>query len=253
MLTFKLSTFNTLIRNHKEETLRLLSPLASIARGSIAGLTFLANQYHQIVVRQRTAPVNPKTVTQEQMRVSFAAASVGWKALTALNRTKWADYALTVDYPGPLGDYNITGRNIYMANLSMVHYVNARGLQVIVVNDDPPSIPGVPSWLDVNTDAPSVPGDGLSINFGNPGPEDMSYYITISPPQSPSRDRYKGPWSSGTAQSAEVASAATANVDFLTLQVGAKYFVRLKGFTTENEVRSTFEIIQSHIAETTAV
>lgn len=233
--------------------MRMLSPLGSIMRGSIAGLTFTANQFHQIVVRQKTAPVNPKTTYQEQMRVAFAAASVHWKGLAQSVRDAWSDYAKTVDYPGPLGNYVVTGRNIFMANVAMILYINARALDVLVLSTAAPTIPGVPSWSNVSTGAPSVPGTGFSVHLENISADDMNYFITISPPQSPSRLRYKGPWNSSSAVSDTVASLAADTVDFLTLQDGAAYFARIKGITVDDPHRSSFDIILRHIAEVTVI
>lgn len=233
--------------------MRILSPLMSIARGSVAGLTFTANQFHQIVVRQKTAPVNPKTTFQEQMRVAFAAASVHWKGLVQSVRDDWSDYAKTVDYPGPLGSYVVTGRNIFMANAAMILYINARALDTLTLSTAAPTIPGVPSWSDVSTDAPSVPGTGFSIHLENISGDDMNYFITISPPQAPSRLRYKGPWDSSSAVSDTVASLAAVSIDFLTLQEGAAYFARIKGITVEAPHRSSFDIIVRRIAVETVI
>lgn len=233
--------------------MRMLSPLGSIMRGSVAGLTFTANQFHQIIVRQKTSPVNPKTTEQEQMRVAFSASSVAWKILSEAAQDDWNDYARTVSYPGPLGSYTVTGRNIFMSNLSMIYYINARALDVLAVSLVAPTVPGVPSWHDVSTGAPTIAGDGFSVHLENLQSEDMNYFITISPPQSPSRMRYKGPWKTSSAVSDTVASLGAADVDFLLLQVGAAYFVRIKGITVDAPHQSSFEIILRHIAENTPI
>jgi len=232
---------------------RMLSPLASILRGSIAGLTFLSNQYHQIVVRQKTAPVNPKTTNQEIMRIAFANASTAWRSLTDGQRKDWEDYAKSVVYPGPLGDYSPTGRNIFMANLGLVYYINSRALDVIVVSLAAPLVDGVPSWAAISIAAPTVPGTGFSVHLGNTCGFAMNYFITHSIPFDPTRNRWKGPWDSESAVSDEVADQAVADVDFLNLTLDRVYFVRVRGVTVEGGHRSSFEVILRAVAETTLI
>jgi len=232
---------------------RMLSPLASVLRGSIAGLTFLANQYHQIVVRQKTAPVNPKTPHQEIMRTAFANASTQWRSLTDDQRKGWSEYAKSVVYPGPLGDYSPTGRNIFMANLGLVGYINSRALDIIVVSLSAPLVDGVPSWATISIAAPTVPGTGFSVHLGNNCGFEMNYFITHSIPFDPTRLRWKGPWDSESAVSDGVADASVADVDFLGLTLDRIYFVRVRGVTVEGGHRSTFEVILRAVAETTIV
>jgi hypothetical protein len=231
--------------------LRILSPMASIARGSVAGLTFLANQYHQIVVRQRTAPVNPKTFNQELMRMCFSNASTQWKGISESDRSKWDDYSQSVKFPGPLGDYSITGRNMFMANLSLVYYINSRALDTVVVSLSPPNVEGVPSWSDLSVDAPTTTGTGISVHLGNTCGYDMNYFITLSPPQDPSRERYKGPFLSESAVSDEITDSSSDDVDFIGLTLGRRYFVRIKGVTVGGPHRQTFEVILNGLAQAT--
>jgi len=229
----------------------MLSPIASTLRGSIAGLTFLSNQYHQIVVRQKTAPVNPKTTNQEIMRLCFANASNVWRNLSDVQRSAWADYAKSVTYSGPLGNYNVTGRNIFMSNLSLVYYINTRSLDTIVVSLSAPSEDGVPSWAQCTIAPPVAPGTGFSVRLGNSSGSAMNYFITHSIPFDPTRLRFKGPFDSETACSDSVADAGVVDVDFLGLALDRVYFVRVRGVTIEGPHRSTFDIIKRAVASTT--
>jgi len=230
---------------------RMLSPLASTLRGSIAGLTFLSNQYHQIVVRQKTAPVNPKTTNQEIMRVCFANASNSWRNLTPAEREAWSNYSKSVTYSGPLGDYNVTGRNIFMSNLSLIYYIITRNLDIIIPTLTAPTTDGVPSWAECNICPPTGIGTGFSVKLANASGQAMNYFITHSIPFDLSRNRFKGPFDSQTAVSASIADGTDEYVDFLGLTLNRVYFVRVRGITTVGGHRSTFDIIKRAVATAT--
>jgi len=232
--------------------MRYLSAMVTIARGSLGGITFTANQFHQLIARGKTAPVNPKTPNQETMRLAFSNSSSVWKSLTQAVRDDWNEYAKTVYYPGPLGDYQVPGRNIFIANHGLVSYINARGLDTIVVSTAAPVYTGVPAWADIKLNAPVAAGTGFSVHLGNTEPVAMNYFITHSNQFDPSRERFKGPFLSSSAKSDEVASSSIDDVDFLGLLVGQRYFVRIKGVTVESGHRQTFEVILSTLAETTS-
>lgn len=231
--------------------MKLTSPLGSVMRGSVCGLTFTANGYQNIVVRQRVAPVNPKTPNQETMRLAFSAMSTAWKALTQAQRDGWNDYAKSVWFPGPTGDYQITGRNMFMSNLGLITYINNRGLDTITVSVAPPSVEGVPSWASASVGAPSTSGTGICVSLGNTCGYPMNYFITISPAFDPSRERFKGPFLSASAVSDEIADSSSDDVDFLGLTLGERYFVRIVGVTTSSGHRKTFPVILNGLAQTT--
>ena len=125
---------------------RALSQIVTVIRGSIGGITFTANQWHQILLRAKTAPVQPQTNAQQFIKDGFTAASLDWKLLTDADRALWSQYSATVTYTGPLGDYTLPGRQIFMAAQSLVNYINSAGLDVIATDLTTPVIPGRTSF-----------------------------------------------------------------------------------------------------------
>jgi hypothetical protein len=110
--------------------MRMLSQLATVARGSVGGVTFTANQHHAIVCRARVSPVNPMTQRQSQMRAAFGDAQSLYEALSAADKLAWQDYADTLTFEGPLGNYSVTGRSVCLGNLATALYLDDRGFNV---------------------------------------------------------------------------------------------------------------------------
>lgn len=222
---------------------RLLSPIASVIRGSVAGLTFTANQFHQIVVRQRTAPVNPNTLNQVHVKGAFSHSASQWLSLTDLQRSDWGDYSDTVNFSGPLGDYTVPGRQLYIGNTSFLHYLNNRGEGPYIVSPTPPVVPGRPAFTKVERVDLAAPGTGFGIKVSNHSGEDIVYSVERSIPFSSTRLRYKGPFVSNTLDSDTVADAGDDTIEFTGLTDGQVYFCRVRGVTAQPQHRMTIEWI----------
>lgn len=208
---------------------RLLSPIVSIMRGSVGGITFTANTFHQIVARARTAPVQPGTNYQSMIRSAFTTASVAWRQMTEPNRQLWREYAKTVTYTGPLGTYQIPGRSMFISNYAYMYYFYLRGLIEEVSLPTPPDRPGLIGIGIGPTTAPAT-GIGYKIKIENPNDEAVVCIMTRSWAYGETKWFHKGPFLSFTAQSVLIPANISATVQFTGLVVGLAYFnmVRLQ-------------------------
>ena len=228
---------------------RALSQVYTIIRGSVGGLTYLANQFHQIVVRARTAPVNPSTQLQTVIRSSFAAASQAWKNMTQKQRDDWDTYARSAIFTGPLGDYTIPGRSIFMAGFTSASYLENSSL----VTNTPVLLPPVQTGFaiidNITVSDPAGPTEtGFRLSIGNPGPQNVGIIANISLGFDPSRKFYKGPWDTNDTQGLDLTASTTGLIEFLELTAGLRYFFRLKGVEIEAPHRITSEFFGSAIA-----
>lgn len=226
--------------------MRMLSTIASAARGSVGGLTFTANQYHPIVVRSRVSPVNPNTTNQALMRAAFSAAQEGWRALAAAQRLLWDTYSDSCEYAGPLGRYTVPGRQMYAGCLATAIYLNNRGMSVTVNGDSAPSNLGFLA-LQIDDVVPRVAaGTGFDIEVTNPNPEDVIVYARVSRNFDDTRQRYKGPFRSDTIFEVAIAAAASGTLSVTTPTTEQTYFAEVKSICDESPFRlSTAQIVRT--------
>ncbi len=215
--------------------MRCLSQIVTIARGSVGGLTWTANQFHQLVVRARTAPVQPNTTPQTEIKSAFDLASQYWDGLTDQKRADWEAYAQTVTFTGPLGDYQLSGRHLFIGGLSQVNYINATGLDTIAVNIDPPLIAGRLAFGNVTAGVfVGVGQTGIAVDFTIP---ELSDYVVLARRSigfGPARLRYKGPWLTSSSQVDTSTGPLSVQMTFNGLVEDAVYFVQVRAFV-ENE------------------
>jgi len=232
--------------------MRAQSHIFNIMRGSIAGVTYFANQFHQIVARARTAPVDPSTDPQQDIRASMSYASQLYDALSDANKLLWDQYADTVNYSGPFGNYTIPGRQMCIGCVSVPYYLGQQGISIGVADATPPTTSGKLGLTGIGYQAPTSVGTGVEVVFTNPNTETCIIYAEISGKQTASRFRYKGPFDSSTLDSDSVATTASGSIEFLGLDDGGIYFVRLRAVTNANPFRLSNEtIIRCVAAETT--
>lgn len=214
--------------------MRFLSQVYTIARGSVGGITYTANQWYQLIARARTAPVQPNTPFQTGIRSAFDVADSFWVNLSPAVKLDWEAYAATCVYSGPLGNYTIPGRQMFIGLTSLVKYSQgvAPGLG-IVYDNLAPVIAGFfnPGSVTVGTYAGLSAGIAVdvAIDAGDPaiGVVDVSIAFNDS------RLRYKGPWLSASKALQELpASAAhTISVDRPLPAIGRICFSRTRIFT----------------------
>lgn len=201
---------------------------ADVIRGSIGGNTFFSNPYHQICIRQRTAPVQPNTTYQSQVRAAFGGAAVDWNALTPGERDRWEAYATTCSFQGPLGSYKVPGRTLFLGAIGQRRYAQTRGIVILLPTEDPPELPGWLSMDPITIVPPVAPDVGFQLSVGNPNPEDVWLLAERSVALNPARNTYKGPWLSPSYQGVAIATATTGTMPFYNLIDGMAYFVRFR-------------------------
>jgi len=203
--------------------MRVQSPIFNIMRGSVAGTTYTANQFHQIIGRARTAPVQPNTNFQSTIRTALAEASSRWRAMSDAARHFWYTYGLGVYYEGPLGPYRPGGRLLFVGQWALRRYLFARGL-----HPDPPLSfwPIWPGRLNVliSVGIFTTPAEtGITVHIDNPGPEKITAFINISHAMDGTVNFWKGPYNTRDAKAIDVPPGDTDDISFNGL-VNLKYY-----------------------------
>lgn len=228
---------------------KFLSQLMTIGRGSIGGLTLTANQFHQLIIRARTAPVQPNTTPQSDMKMAFSTAQTLWLAATAIARDAWEDYASATPYSGPLGDYTVTGRLMFHAVFDLLFYMNATLGAGMVATSVPPAVPGFALLPSFTVGPPTLGDTGVrlsaAINLGDP---DTFMFAQRSIVFGDSRRRFKGPWDSSTNQAVDFLSGVPGDIDFIGLNVDDVIFIRIRGILTDPPHTITKDVIIRAVA-----
>ena len=201
---------------------------ADVMRGSIAGNTFTANQFHQIIVRQRTSPVNPNTNRQSQIRSAMSAASVTWLSLTDAVRADWNNYAQSLFYPNPLGPIQVPGRQVFLSNIGTAKYLLDRGELAGPIATTPPVIPGFLGIGDVTYGPLAAPGTGFELDIASPNAENTLGFAFRSFSFNPTRYRYKGPWLTETLDSVSITGPTDGVINFTGLSDSMIYFCAVR-------------------------
>lgn len=230
---------------------RILSSPWSIVRGSIAGTTYLANRFHQIIARARTSPVNPSTPAQATIRSAFSGTETRWKALTAGDRSRWDDYAANTPVQNPLGPITLTGRLFMRAIITLREYLVASLGAVFIATDGAPVTPGMRNIENVQAATPVGPGTGVAIGFTNPlANPDLVAFAQLSPAFEPTRNFWKGPWDIASNQVQPVGPGVSFVISFLGLTLDKAYFMRLRVIDKTGPHKMSQDFIVRGIAET---
>lgn len=233
--------------------MRMLSHIASVARGSVGGLTYSANQFYQIICKTRTAPVQPNTQPQTRVKGAFTQASTDWLIQIPVVRDAWRDYAESLVYTGPLGDYSVSNRSVFMSNIGWMHYLASRGITLASSQKTAPTETGFLGIGAVTLGAPAAPGIGFNIDIDNPNTEDVQAIFYISRPFDVTRERFKGPFDSDTLTALPIETLSTANVDVGPLVNGKRYFIRLRLIVDDGPKRISTEQFYDVIASETVI
>ena len=232
---------------------RFQSQVYTIIRGSVGGVTYTANQWHQLIARARTSPVNPSTTNQGVIRSAMGQVSSAWKNLTDAQRQAWDEYAQGCEYSGPMGKYSIPGRQMFCGVLSLAQYIDTRELYDLTIVPTPPVIPGFFGIGPVISSTPITVGTGIALSVGNSTGEDGVALVERSRPFEASRLRYKGPFISETAIAEICTDAASTLVEMMELEVDKIYFTRIRCITEAAPFRISAEYIFRHTAVTISV
>ena len=233
--------------------MRMLSIIASNMLGSVGGLTFLNNPFHQIVVRQRTVPTQPNTANQVFAKTAFSGAVQAWEQASDAVRAAWAAFAQTVTFQGPLGPYSPTGRMLAVAQYQITGYLLNRSIAGFIGGNSmqAPVDPGMLIVTNPNLIAPPAGLTGFVINTTNNNGEAVVAYAERSFKQSDARNFYKGPWVSSTLTGATIPDTDTDGIFFGGLEENGIYFVRLRFISVALGRRYSQEIILRAIAVAT--
>lgn len=207
---------------------KIQSPVWNLIRGSICGITYLSNQYHQIVARGRTAPVQPNTTPQTRVRSMFTGCLIRWKdILTQPERDDWQLYAQTCQYVGPLGPYTVPGRLLYIAGRALATYLKTYYAIVGALCDKCPSEPGFYSIGGITLGLPATPKVGITITVTNDGTHQIAVLANVSRPYNATRLRFKGPWDTAKSQALAIPPGTAGVITIENLVTGKIYFVRV--------------------------
>jgi hypothetical protein len=231
---------------------RFLSQVYVVVRGSVGGITYLANQYHQLVARARTSPVQPNTPLQSAIKSAFSGAEATWLTLTAAEMSAWDVYAQGTSYKGPLNDYTVPGRLIFIAIQGFRNYMNGSYAAALPASNVAPGTLGWLNLTNVHSVPPAGPGTGVAVSIGTPpGLVGTRIFSEISPGFSPSRNRYKGPWVPGSSKiSANIPGGTSGLVEYIGLVAGQVYFVRIRGIFSAGPYRISASFIVRCVAVT---
>lgn len=167
----------------------MIKPIHGEMKGSIAGNTWQAGRFGQ-VVRQKRTPVNPATEAQGTVRVDLAQANAGWKAITQANRENWSEFAQNTPWRNAFGDETLlTGRQMYVRTNT---FITASGG---VPQANPPATPGLssnPDFTLLGTTMNGIQVDDYDLGGGS---ADIIRF-SLAGPFAPSRQKHKGPWRS---------------------------------------------------------
>lgn len=207
---------------------KILSHVWSIARGSVGGITYMSGPHGQIIARQRTAPVDPSSLLQSQVRASWDNAVGVWLGLSAAEKTNWENYALTAIFMGATGNYTVTGRALFMAGRSVQEYIRLRGLAAPTMVTTGPATDGflLPSGFDVT--APAGIGTGIGVHVTADPTDDTIAFINVSKAFNLTRNFWKGPYDPVLTAAVIIPAGTTVVTDFLPLPIGKRFHVRVK-------------------------
>jgi hypothetical protein len=234
---------------------KILSFIDTARRGSVGGITYLANSYCAIIARARTIPTNPNTSEQEDIRMRFKESSDRWRdVLLTSEQSLWWDQATRCPYQGPFGDYTVPGRNLFIATKTYrSRLVKWSGLTV----PDDDDILGLPGWLPlgtINILPPSDAGTGFDVSVTRLT-ENLAAYVSVQRSQAMSKNvtYFKGPFNSQLVNVALCAAPASTLIKLRGMVADAKYFIKIRAIESGHGSNMTRPFIYSALAETFTV
>lgn len=228
---------------------KFLSQVYTVIRGSVGGITYTANQFGQLIARARTAPVQPNTHAQSDIKTAFTQAQNTWDNLAATAQDDWELYAGATPYSGPMGNYTITGRLMFHAVFGLLLFLNnvyAAGLSGVT---DPPATPGFAMLPNFTAGPPSLGEIGIRLSATIPiGEDDITMFGQRSIAFTSSRKRFKGPWDNRQNTVVDFAAGVQGDIDFINVNVGDIIFCRIRGIKTDDPHRIAQDVIFREVA-----
>ena len=230
---------------------KILSHVWSVARGSVGGITYLSGPDNQIVARQRTTPTNPQTPRQTDIRVAFTAAENLWRAATEAQREGWRNYARTIYYQGPTGQYQLDGRQVFLSNVGTGLYLTTRGILAASPTAAPPVTPGFLNMHGLGVIAPPSGTTGFSVQNLNTENFDVTLYAFRSFAFNPTRMTFSGPFLTETLDSDNNIGVALHQIDFTGLEDGMIYFAKCRLISTGSPTKISEDFVLRAVASST--
>lgn len=207
---------------------KIVSPVWSIIRGSIAGTTYLTTPSGMIIGRQRTRPVNPGSTHQSYVRGALSKAAQQWQELTQEERDDWDTWAAGI------GTF-ATGRQAMLSGQILFSYIDNCGVlpagatQKLAAPDfaDAPSI-GY-TYLDPQA------GVGFGIKVHNYSSMEIMALIELSPMFEQTRNYFRGPFqpTQGTTV-LQIPAASEDSTTWTNLMDSKIYFVRVRAVSEDD-------------------
>lgn len=203
---------------------KIYSPIIDVGSGSIAGITFTRTREHQVVIRQRTVPINPNTQYQISVRNGFAQAASDWETTTAIIRALWLDYAGTLTWYTKLGNaYTPTGRQAFMQIRALLGYLDNENILAYVANMSPGAEAGSFNIPMPVVESPSSPGTGFRLDISNNQSHSVNFYARRAAAVANGRNFFKGPYDPSTGLGDTIPTEDTKAADFVGLIEGHRY------------------------------
>jgi hypothetical protein len=209
--------------------------------GSVGGVVASHNKGGQYL-RNRSIPTNPNSGQQQRARNDFASASIGWRALTTLQRSAWESYAAQTPVLNRLGEsITISGFNMYVRTNSFRLQCGATVLAAAPIS------PGASSLGNIASSAISA-ASGISFVTASAnalGP----VFVSMGPALSPGVLAFSGPYSGYYADTTMLATGFVDQTDSLSplrygvpLQ-GERRPIRVAGSDTDGRLSNIYEAI----------
>jgi hypothetical protein len=206
---------------------RITSPCWASIRGSIGGITYLSGPGNPIIARERVIPVDPGTLAQQHIRYMFGYQAQLWAAQTSAIRRAWDSYAIAIS-----SGEEKSGRTAFLSGRTLSGYLILYFAAPGVSSFNGPIIPYVPEIASIRTAAPTGAGNyGFKLSFFNTYGPGIVLLVSLSPPYSPTRNYYMGPYLAANTHMVVVAATATVAEDIIGFdvsQVGQRVFYRVR-------------------------
>lgn len=222
----------------------LPGPMIAEARGSVGGTVFSRNRTGAYT-RNRSIPVNPGSVGQDQVRLGLSAANVVWvEVLDDEQRDLWGDYAANVPKTNKVGQtFNATGQNWFIGT-----FVKRFRAGLSPVLDAPTIFDRGPTDETIAIEA-NVTNQQLIVTFDDTmdwcDTDGAALIVQASGPVNPTVNFFKGPFSQYSTIDGDSVTPPTSpdtNGPTLAMAADQKFFARVSiahadgRFTTANIV-----------------
>lgn len=233
--------------NSEDPMAKFLSQVYTAIRGSVGGVCYTANKYANLMARSRVTPTQPNTTSQTRLRAAFSEASYNWKNTTDEIRAGWDQYAQSCPYSGPLGNYYVDGRTLFMGIYTLAAYLN--GLFSLPTTPGT-TVPVASGWLSMSFGEVTVPtsGIGFKIPIINLNDEDIVLESVRSRPNSPTRLTWHGPYVTSTLNAEVIVGEGNGDVEYTDLSLGKVYFVRVRMICDDAPLRISQEYVIRAVA-----